>query len=260
MLTIAALPWLIAGGSVALALVGVTYGLRERQRRKGRPLLDRSPVRPVSPAEVDPVFTPGPLGYSRETEAVLIGDTGATATTSDTEAWLLSVMAKRARRIFEFGTCTGRTTYLLARNAPAAAEVVTITLSPETIEQYQPDGDDPESARWAAIATRESAASRFFYEGTDVAAKITQILGDSKNFDETPFAGSCDLVFIDGSHAYSYVKNDTAKAFRMVRRGGAVVWHDFSPACAGVWRYLNELGRTVPLMHVRGTRLVVTKR
>jgi len=205
------------------------------------------------------VFMPGPLGYSRETEVALIGDTGGTATTSETEAWILCVLARKARRIFEFGTCTGRTAYLLARNAPADAEVVTITLSPESVDQYDADANDSASARWAEIAAAESAYSKFYYENTDVAGRITQLIGDSKAFDEAPYAGTCDLIFIDGSHAYSYVKSDSEKALRMVRPGGYVVWHDFSPSCPGVWRYLNELGRDNSLIHLRGTRLVVLR-
>lgn len=254
--------WLLAAVAVALSAVAawaVKFALKERTRRKGRPWPDRSPVLLGSPQDIDPVFTPGPLGYGRETEVALIGDTGGTATTSETEAWILCVLARRSKRIFEFGTCTGRTAYLLARNAPADAEVITITLSPESVGQYAPDDTDTGSARWAEIAARESVYADFYYERTDVAPKVRQLIGDSKAFDEALYEGSCDLIFVDGSHAYSYVKSDSEKALRMARPGGIVVWHDFSPACPGVWRYLNEIGRTRELIHIRGTRLAVTK-
>ncbi|MGF1611942.1 MAG: O-methyltransferase [Kiloniellales bacterium] len=241
------------------SIYAVSFGCRERRRRKGRPLFDRSPVRLVDPWEIDPVFAITEHGPTRDSEVVLIGAAGARASTSTTEAWILCALAKRARTIFEFGTCTGRTTYLLARNAPADAVIGTITLSPETVDEYRSDQSDPESARWARIARRESVYSEFFYESTEVAAKVEQIVGDSKAFDETPWVGRCDLVFVDGSHAYSYVKSDSEKALRMVRPGGIVVWHDFSPACKGVWRYLNELGRSRKLCHIRDTSLVVTR-
>ncbi len=212
--------WIVAAIAFGATLWAVKFGLRERTRRKGRPFPDRSTVPQGRPQDIDPVFMPGPLGYSRETEVALIGDTGGTATTSETEAWILCVLARKARRIFEFGTCTGRTAYLLARNAPADAEVVTITLSPESVDQYDADANDSASARWAEIAAAESAYSKFYYENTDVAGRITQLIGDSKAFDEAPYAGTCDLIFIDGSHAYSYVKSDSEKALRMVRPGG----------------------------------------
>jgi hypothetical protein len=168
----ALIPWGVAVLAIAVSVLAVSFGLRERRRRKGRPLWDRSPV-PVTPLnEVDPVFAVGPLGYTPEVEAVVIGDPGNLATTSEAEAWILGVLAKRARRIFEFGTCTGRAAYLLGRNAPHNAEIITLTLSPETAAQYQADEADPDSARWERIAKRESAHIQFLYEGTDAAGKI----------------------------------------------------------------------------------------
>ena len=84
---------------------------------------------------------------------------------------------------------------------------------------------------------------------------------DSKAYDESPLAGLCDLIFVDGSHARSYVESDTRKAMRMVRPGGLVFWHDYrSPFRApGVFQTLNALARELPLRHVRGTSLVVWK-
>jgi len=34
---------------------------------------------------------------------------------SNIETWILAVLAKNSRWIFEFGACTGKTTYLLAQ-------------------------------------------------------------------------------------------------------------------------------------------------
>ena len=66
-----------------------------------------------------------------------------------------------------------------------------------------------------------------------------------------------DVVFIDGAHSYSYVRNDTEAARRMVAPGGMIAWDDY-PSIPGVYRYLNEIaaGSPYPLYHVRGTRLV----
>ena len=41
--------------------------------------------------------------------------------TSDLEAWILCMMSKISKNIFEFGTCSGKTTYLLALNSPKDA-------------------------------------------------------------------------------------------------------------------------------------------
>jgi len=39
--------------------------------------------------------------------------------------------------------------------------------------------------------------------------------------------GPFDLIFIDGSHYYEYVKSDTQNALGCLTAGGLVVWHDY---------------------------------
>ena len=111
-------------------------------------------------------------------------------------------------------------------------------------------------------AREESAFTRFRYSGTDVEHKVVQLYGDSKAFDEGPFVGRCDVVFVDGSHAYSYVQSDSAKALRMTRPGGVILWHDYGGPhhAADVHRALNELARTEPLVHIAGTTLVAYRK
>jgi predicted O-methyltransferase YrrM len=241
---------------VTLYWVG-QYALKYRFRVKGRPLIRRLPVRQGSPEEVDPLFAQDELGTTPAAEVMFVAAAGAKASTSDRESWILAVLAKRAGRIFEFGTCTGRTTYLMARNAPEDAVVETITLDPGTLADYRRNDADPDARKWEKIALSESLNTRFYYEGTPVAHKVRQHFGDSTAFDETPLARSCDLVFVDGSHAYSYVVSDSRKALAMVAPGGIVAWHDYSHRCPGVFRALNELAKELPLLHVTGTTLVV---
>ena len=69
-----------------------------------------------------------------------------------------------------------------------------------------------------------------------------------------------DFAFVDGSHSYDYVKNDTEKLLRLLAPSGVIVWHDYCRAWPGVVRYLNELGTTLPLRYVDGTTLVYLKR
>jgi hypothetical protein len=123
----------IAMLALAAALVLGLAQLRNRAVRKQRNLFGEWPIRRVLPEVVDPVLRPGPFGPTRDTEVAFIGrgpyvvDGG----TSDAEAWILAVLAKRARTMFEFGTCTGKTAYLWARNSPTDARVITVTLAPE---------------------------------------------------------------------------------------------------------------------------------
>lgn len=228
--------------------------LRARQRQRG--LLRRWPIAKIPVEELDPRFQPDELGATRAAEVTYVGrgTIRVPGGTSDAEAWILAVLAKDARRLFEFGTCTGKTAYLWALNQPPAGTVTTLTLAPHQLDTYQSVTGDDRTAE--AYARQESQFTRFLYTGTEVEDRVVQLYGDSKRFDESPYVGACDVVFVDGSHAYSYVVSDTEKALRMVRPGGLVLWHDYSPDCPGVFRALNRLTQRLPLVHIRGTTLV----
>ena len=95
----------------------------------------------------------------------------------------------------------------------------------------------------------------------DAFDRLRRETGDSKTFDETPWAGQCDLVFVDGSHARSYVESDSQKALRLVKPGGLVLWHDYrGHKLRGVFDTLNQLARTMPLVHIHGTSIVAYRR
>ena len=91
--------------------------------------------------------------------------------------------------------------------------------------------------------------------------QIVQLLGDSAKFDFQPYYGKCGIVFIDGSHAYDYVKNDTKVALRLVTNPAIIIWHDYQSCWADVVKYLGELylsgGIFAGLKHIEGTSLVV---
>jgi predicted O-methyltransferase YrrM len=253
---------LIALVLLALLLAVGNYALRQRAERKQRGWFRPWPIPKVSVEAFDPAFRTDDLGPTVDTEVRFIGRglLDVPGGTSDTEAWILAILAKRARRLFEFGTCTGKTAYLWARNSPEGAEVITLTLPPGEAQRIAAGaGDDPQAIKAAA---EESAFTRFLYSGTEAEHKIVQLYGDSKAFDETPYLDSCDLVFIDGSHAYSYVRSDSQKALRMLRPGGILLWHDYRgrQRAAGVFRALNELARRLPLVHLAGTSLIAYRR
>ena len=216
------------------------------------------PIPTVKLKAFDPAFSTDDLGPTPASEVSFIGKgDGVPGGASDPETWILSTLSKSALHLFEFGTCTGKTAYLWARNSAPEARVFTLTLDPETTPTYRAEPGDSRIARTKAI--EESRFQRLRYTGSDVEGKITQLYGDSKAFDETPHLGRCDLIFVDGSHAYSYVKSDSEKALRMLSEGGTILWHDYRGrrgSTRGVYDYLNELSRTLPLVHLRGTSLV----
>lgn len=238
------------------------YALKIKAERHERGLFGPWPIRKVRLDEFDTVFRPGLYGAGLESEVLFLGrgPVPAAGATSDTEAWVLAVLAKRARAMFEFGTASGRTTYLWARNAPPGAEVVTITLPPEQLSRYTADRCD--RSRDVRTARRESKFTEFLYSGTPVESRIAQLFGDSKEFDETPYEGRFDLIFVDGSHAHSYVRSDSRKALRMCAPGGIILWHDYRGPrrSGGVFRALNELARELPLVHLAGTTFVAYRK
>jgi hypothetical protein len=251
---------LLLGVLVAMNLVtaaGLALALRRlavhRARRRQRNVFASWPIPSVAPGDIAPCLSAGPLGPSAASEIVAIANYRVPGGTSDLETWVLCNLAKTARLVFEFGTATGKTTYLLARNAPADAEIVTLTLDAK--DTYRAEAKDAPDAKRAAL---DESLDAFVYRGTSVAHKIRQLFGDSKAFDETPYVGRCDLVFVDGSHARSYVESDGRKALAMLRPGGYVLWHDYAGSrhSTGVYEALNALAQELPLRHIKGTMLV----
>jgi len=252
----AAALWIIGGLVLLLALVTREWlALRQSVRQRG--LLRRWPIPKVGVERLGPRFESTALGATLAAEVSYIGRGTIIVPggTSDTEAWILAVAARDARTMFEFGTCTGKTAYLWAKNQPAGGRVTTLTLPLDQIDRYRAEsGDDPRSLD---DVRQVSGVTRFLYCGTEVEPRIEQLFGDSKAFDDGPYRAACDVVFVDGSHARSYVASDTEKALRMVKPGGLVLWHDYGPDCPGVFVVLNRLAARLPLMHVAGTTLVV---
>jgi predicted O-methyltransferase YrrM len=243
---------------IALASLGAAIQYRRRlhyETGRDRP---RGAIRSVELDEFDDVFAQGPLGPTLAAEVHFIGSgRGVPGGTSDREAWVLAALAKRRRTFFEIGTATGKTTYLLARNSPPDARVYTITLSPDDVESYA--GGSGDSSRAARVARQESAFTSFLYTGSAVEHKVTQLFGDSKALDTTPYRGRCDLIFVDGSHAYSYVLSDTARAMEMLAPGGIIIWHDYRPhrrQDRDVVRALGEVARSHDLVRLSRTSMV----
>jgi hypothetical protein len=161
-----------------------------------------------------------------------------------------------ARTFFEIGTNRGRTTWTVARNNPHV-RVLTLDLpTRESIDQVRLDVNDSDREFFVDEWDRGEA-----FADTPEASRITQLWGDSASFDFSPYDGEMDVVFVDGAHSYSYVRNDTEAALRMLSPRGAILWDDY-PGIPGVYRYITELAPTLnpPPVHILGTRLVLYSR
>ena len=229
-----------------------------RLRLRNDPLIFKWPVPQVSPEHVTDRMAEGPYGAKLEAEVSIIPAYQAYASLNELETVLIANLAKDSQRIFELGTASGRTTYILASNMPSNGHVTTITLSREQALSYIGESGDAEAD--SAHAIEESQFETFLYSGTPMEKRITQLFGDSKLFDESPYQAAFDLIFIDGSHAYSYVMHDSLMCRRMLAPGGIIVWHDYKGRreVPGTYRCLNELQADGwDMKHVLGTSFVV---
>ena len=123
------------------------------------------------------------------------------------EIFLLIAIARKvqAQRVFEFGTDQGATTRALASNVPGVF-ICTIDLS--RCPQKLP---------------------------VNVLASVS----DSRKL--VPLRGVEDLVFVDGGHEPDVFENDTRLAYRMIKLGGVIVWHDCgNPEFPHIEEYLQS--------------------
>ena len=158
------------------------------------------------------------------------------------------------RSIFEIGTFRGDTSWLLAHNLPQA-RVFTLDLpGPESAQRARLEITDVDEY----FHTWERGAR---FRDTPESLRIIPLVGDSATFDFSPYRGAMDLVYIDASHSYSYVRADTEAALAMLSPTGTIVWDDYT-YYPGIYAHLNELAPTLdrPIYHLLGTRLAVHAR
>lgn len=148
------------------------------------------------------------------------------------------------QRIFEIGTLNGYTALHFAANAPEA-EVYTLDLPDNASVALNTTVGD---ARFVGNSFKKDR----LYCGKKEESRIHPLYGDSANFDFSPFFGTIDYFFIDGSHSYEYVRNDTLKALDCCHPGSVIAWHDYGRrGINGVSRWLHEFStKEFPLYRV----------
>ena len=176
--------------------------------------------------------------------------------TSDYEAWIISSLSKISTNIFEFGTCSGKTTYLMALNSPDNAKILSLTLKPKNLKDLKKNFKDNKVSFRNII--NESVYDKFLFSKTKYESKIDVIFENSLNFDEKRFINKFDLIFIDGGHTYSIVKSDSEKSFKMLKTNGLILWHDFVPgkeSAKNIVKYINDISDEKKISHIKNTSL-----
>ena len=158
------------------------------------------------------------------------------------------------RTIFEIGTFEGISTLHFALNCPSDARIYTLDLP----------RDEPAAPNLRVTLADEELLvpkgrmSTVFGKYPEESKNITELHGDSAFYDFEPYLGKVDLFFVDGSHSYEYVKSDSENAFRCVRSGGVILWHDYGRyGPHEVSKYLHEIAKHKQIYRVPGGSLAI---
>ena len=179
-------------------------------------------------------------------ELALFPKTHASISPLEFTCLVLLLKKARARSIFEFGTYQGVSVTQLALNLPPDSRIYTLDL-PDQPAPTRFAIADPEDAVIAAESGKGALVPR------ELRPRIRFLQQDSAAFDESPYAGQMDFVFVDGAHNHDYVRNDSEKGWRLLRSGGIIAWHDCRPQDPAVVRYL--LASSYHPMRINGTTL-----
>jgi hypothetical protein len=253
------IPLLVTNVITLVALYLATRRMLKLRRHKRRAFaFSAYPIPQVKLEGVDPCFAMTEHGPASDSTVAFIGGEGVVASLSDRETWVIAGLSKSARRIFEFGTCSGKTAHVMALNAPEEAEIHTLTIHPDDLASLRFGASDDKLHQ--DVAADEATFTTFYYQGHPTETKIRQIFSDSKTYNEAPLMGGIDLVLIDGAHTRTYVESDTAKAMAMLSERGVVLWHDYKPAAPDVFNFLNDLAKELALVHIKDTDIVMYRR
>lgn len=172
-------------------------------------------------------------GTDQRATLALIPKSNASISLLEFVAIVLLLKRVEARNVFEFGTYKGVSITQIALNLPAGSRIYTLDLPEDDPRSVFPI-TDPEDISIALEKGKGGLVPKSIRE------TIHFLKQDSALFDEAPFAGQMDFVFVDGAHNADYVRNDSEKAWRMLRPGGIAAWHDCRVADPAVVRYLLQ--------------------
>lgn len=140
-----------------------------------------------------------------------------------TDLMLLKSLAKRIPQCdyFEIGTWRGESAVNVAETA---ASVSTMNLSNDTMKAM---GWNQKYIDLHGFFSKPSSYKDQFVK--EAHASILHIQGNTAEFDFASLNKKYDLIFIDGDHHFSMVKNDTLKVMsNLIHDNSIVVWHDYA--------------------------------
>jgi predicted O-methyltransferase YrrM len=166
---------------------------------------------------------------------------------------LLSIlMAAAPSAVLEIGTYFGHTALHMAENLPLSI-IHTVDL-PLDFVSFAP-------TQWAKtdhhLITKREVGKCF--QGHPASARIIQHFADTAHWDFHETGQPVpSFFFIDGSHSYDYVKNDSGKCYELCDSDGIFVWHDVDENHGAVIRVLQEwLELDRDIRQITGTPLAI---
>ncbi len=158
-----------------------------------------------------------------------------------------------AGKMLEIGTYYGHSTTSMAVNSPEST-IYTVNVLPEQVANN--GGAFP-----TEFLTKDKIGSHFRERNIP---NIKQIYANTKAWTVEEEISDLSLVFIDGCHDEEFVYSDTKLILDRVKKGGFVLWHDFSPefrsnfswindSMKGVERLMKEKLITPYVLNVRGS-------
>lgn len=156
----------------------------------------------------------------------------------DAEAILSACCNGRPKHILEIGTAHGRTTMLMSRNAPSAT-IHTVNIPPEQI-----------AAGGHAITFAPGREEIGHVHRAAGCTNVRQVLANTADW--SPDFGPIDVALIDGCHDSAFVYQDTKKVLARCRPGSVILWHDFAPALAHNFDWINSVCLGVERLYAEG--------
>jgi hypothetical protein len=172
------------------------------------------------------------------------------------ETSVLLSLAKlvKPRKVFEFGTYLGVETLNMAANLSEQSHLYTLDLDEDSLSNLQQDVHDR-----PLTLTHFDNLSNLAFLGTSYEKQITQLKGESKSYDFSPFSNQIDIVYVDGGHDLPTLMSDTRNALSMLSRDhpACIAWHDYeNSAYPQLTEYLLDLSASMDMFHVQETRIV----
>jgi len=245
-----------------------TFFLFLFNKKKIKKILFKSKIKTVDVKKIHEIFKLNKISknlYGPKEDTIIksfsiSADNQIVGMTSEYEAWIISCLSKVSKIIFEFGTCSGKTTYLMALNSSDRTKITTITLDPNNVSSITKKRKDNKVS--FRNIKNESIYEKFLFTNTRVEKKIDLLFQNSLELDEKKFKKKMDLIFIDGGHTYSVVKSDSEKSFKMLNATGIILWHDYVPgknSSADVVKYINEISKNKKIYHIKNTSICYFK-